>query len=517
MNVATNNPKPPVSDQTLAMQFCYRCSCGCTFFADLKTGGICLQCNREVSPVALKLAHSATVSINHLDDPIDFHDTQKASLEITAGTMLGHFRLEKIIGRGGMGAVYRALDTSLQRFVAVKVIRPTSLQDSERVTNSLREAVAQARLNHPNVVTIYYVGRHLEEPFLAMELVTGPTLAEKIRKEGPLKYDQAIQIVIDVAQALQHATHFGIIHADIKSSNLLLAHDGTIKLSDFGLSRTSETLEESAIAGTPAYLAPELIEGNPVTIQSDMYALGVTMFELVFGRLPFVLSAGSIRELLAAQKTATIEYPSPWPVAIPKSFNRVLEKLLAKQPQDRYSDYDSLLEDLRAVQPARTTIAGFAGRILAYAVDQAMLLLGISPFAGAIIYLESTTSQWRLLIPLLAIASLIVPATYLYLMRRGWSSLGRYLFQLRITEENGLPPGREQLLTREILRNMFAWFAPAAAYFSLFYSPLDYVLFGLIAAFLIAESACVFLFKHRRTLHDMLCHSRVVLDIRKGA
>jgi len=467
------------------------------------------------SPIALKLAHSATISINHLEQPFDFYQANGPQFEMPSGTMLGHFRLEKLIGRGGMGVVYRAMDTSLQRFVAVKVIRSTSLQGDKRVASSLREAVAQARLNHPNVVTIYYVGRHREEPFLAMELVSGPTLTEKLRKEGPLKYDQAIQIVIDVAQALQHATYFGIIHADIKSSNLLLAHDGTIKLSDFGLSRTTDTTDDSAIAGTPAYLAPELIEGGAVTVQSDMYALGVTLFELVFGRLPFAINASSLQELLLTQKTSTIDYPTPWPATVPKSLMAVVDKLLSKRSQDRYADYDSLLSDLRAIQPARTTIAGFAGRILAYVVDQVMLLLCITPFAATIIYFESTRSQLRMLIPLIAIASLIVPTIYLLLIRRGWSSLGRYLFQLRITEENGLPPGREQLLTREILRNMFAWFAPAAAYFSLFYSPLDYILFGLIAAFLIAESACVFLFDHRRTLHDMLCHSRVVLDNRK--
>jgi len=505
----------PTEDLTLAVQVYYRCSCGKSFLADSEIGGRCTNCDREVSAIAFKLGHTATVSINHLDQGADFHETTEAPLDITAGTMLGHFRLERVIGRGGMGAVYRALDTSLQRFVAVKVIRPTSIQSDERVANSLREAVAQARLNHPNVVTIYYVGRHREEPFLAMELVSGPTLAEKVRSEGPLKYDAAIQILIDVVNALQHATFFGIIHADIKSSNLLLGQDGTIKLSDFGLARTTDNVDEGAVAGTPAYLAPELIEGVPISIQSDMYALGVTMFELVFGRLPFSISSRNVRELLAAQKTSVISYPTPWPANIPKGFIAVLEKLLAKQPQDRYPDYDSLLEDLRAIQPARTTIAGFAGRIIAYAVDQVMLLLCIAPFAAAIIFLESTKSEFRMLIPLIAIVSLIVPTIYLLLMRRGWSSLGRYLFQLRITEENGLPPGREQLLTREILRNMLAWFTPAAAYFSLFYSPLDYILMALIVTFLLADSICVFVFDHRRTLHDILCRSRVVLDIRK--
>jgi hypothetical protein len=206
----------PTEDLTQAVQVYYRCSCGKSFLADPEIGGRCTNCDREVSAIAFKLAHSATVSINHLDEGADFHETAAAPLDITSGTMLGHFRLERVIGRGGMGAVYRALDTSLQRFVAVKVIRPTSIQSDERVANSLREAVAQARLNHPNVVTIYYVGRHREEPFLAMELVSGPTLAEKIRSEGPLKYETAVQIVIDVVNALQHATFFGIIHADIK-------------------------------------------------------------------------------------------------------------------------------------------------------------------------------------------------------------------------------------------------------------------------------------------------------------
>jgi eukaryotic-like serine/threonine-protein kinase len=493
----------------------YRCSCGSSFEVDYNAGGECPGCKRKVSAYALRVANSATLSIDHLNPDHDFHpqdETHQDSFD--KGKMLGHFRLEDPIGRGGMGTVYRALDTSLQRYVAVKIIRPTKAGSRERVANSLREAVAQARLNHPNVVTIYYVGRHEEEPFLAMELVVGQTVAEQIRTSGAVRYELAIDLIIQVAQALEHASQFDIVHADIKPSNLLLAADGGIKLSDFGLARTLDARESSIVAGTPAYLAPELISGEAISIQSDMYALGVTLFEMVFGRLPFRLEEKSLSEQLQILATASVDFPTPWPVNIPKGFQLVLKRLLAKSPDERYPSYAALLDDLRSVQPARTTIAGLAARALAYSIDQIVLLACLSPFAIGILYVEASRSLPRILVPLLALASLIVPAIYLALMWRGWSSLGRYLLQLRITEEHGLPPGREQLVTREILRNLVAWVGPLASYFSLFYSPLDYILFAVVALFILAEVLSVFLSNYRRTLHDLLCHSRVILDVR---
>lgn len=491
----------------------YRCACGCEFQVDPTLGGICNICRRRISAIALKLANSATLSLDNLAADPSLEHRLEGDLDLAQGTMLGHFRLDKAIGRGGMGAVYRALDTSLERYVAVKVMRPGSDSTDLQIAAMLREAVAQARLNHPNVVTIYYIGRHEQEPFLAMELVQGETLSEKI-KAGPISYAEGIRISIEVIEALHHAYCFDIVHADIKPSNLLISHEGTVKLSDFGLSRTTAVEDsDQPIAGTPAYIAPELLDGCNVSIQSDMYAMGVTLFETVFGRLPFTWQGTTLREQLLTHKTAKIDFPTPWPTHIPRDFALVLERMLAKRPEDRYADYQSLLRALRSIQPTRMTTAGIAARSMAYGIDQSLLLFCISPFAALIAYLNVLPANFRWLIPIVALASVVVPATYLTLLRRGWSSLGRYLFQLRITEENGLPPRREQLLAREILRNMMAWLLPLGAYFSLFYDPVLPTVQAFLAFFLLAELACLFVTSQKRTLHDLLCRSQVVLDV----
>ncbi len=183
-----------------------------------------------------------------------------------------------------------------------------------------------------------------------MELVTGPTLHERL-KLGPLPYADVIEVGLQVADALRHASQFGIVHADIKPSNLLISSENQIKLSDFGLSRVADDSTSAKISGTPAYLAPELVDGENLSIQSDMYALGVTLFELLFGRLPYELRGESLRERLETHRTASIEYPDPWPLSIPIQVKAVLSKLMAKNPADRYSNYDLLIGDLKRLMP----------------------------------------------------------------------------------------------------------------------------------------------------------------------
>ncbi len=390
-------------------------------------------------------------------------------------------------------------------------MRSSETVTDEQVASMVREAVAQARLNHAGIVTIYYIGRHGDEPFFAMEFVDGTTLADFI-KAGPIDYPHAIRIALEVVDALAHANHFGIVHADIKPSNLLVDRHGHIKLSDFGLARfVAKDARERPIAGTPAYLAPELIDGKPVSIQSDMYALGVALFEMVFGRVPFQLSGASLREQLKSHKTANIEFPSPWPPHIPREFAAVINRLLAKSPDERYADYPELRSALLKIQPSATTIAGFAARGMAYAIDQIMIMACLIPSAVSIWYLESRGASYHAMVPIIALVSLTIPAVYLVQMRKGVSSLGRYLLQLRVCEENGLPPGREQLLTREILRSLVALLLPLGAYFSLYYPPIWLITVRFLAVVMVIELTCWLVTRNRRTLHDLLCRSRVVL------
>ncbi len=498
----------------------YHCVCGYEYVVEPQRGGQCPFCYRRVLGEALQDAYEATVSLSSLQGSPRDCEVDLDPVDAMTDHVFGHFKLEKQLGQGGMGAVYRALDTSLQRYVAVKVMRRKSQSSSEQVDPMLREAVAQARLNHPHVVTIYYVGRQNEEPFLAMELLPGPTLAERIRRQGALPYSETIGYGIQVASALKHATIFDLIHADIKPANLILAGEGRVKISDFGLARvqnTDGTKEGGSIAGTPSYVAPEILRGGAYSIQTDMYALGVTLFEMVFGRLPVQIQGESLQAKLESLLDAEISFPSPWPKTLPSEFKNVLQRLLARNPQERYANYDELLDALRAIAPVSTTAAGFAPRLMAYSVDQACLLGAMAPFAISIYGLQEFRAESsQLLIPIIAFASLIVPALYLLLIYRGWPSLGRYLFQLRIVEEHGLPPRREQLVPREVLRNAFAWLFPLALYISLqsvsVSKGIEYSLIGVLGL----NSIALFLLGRRKALHDYLCHSNVVLAVNKS-
>ncbi len=498
----------------------YHCVCGTEFRVDPMLGGECTNCKRIVQSEAIRHAMSATVSISNFQSEEDVQHFELDEGGNLINRLYGHFRIDHKLGSGGTGAVYRALDTSLQRFVAVKIMRNVNHCIDSRIAMMLREAVAQARLNHPNVVTIYYVGRQDEEPFLAMELLVGPPLSERLKSEGAIPYADAIRYGIQVASALRHASQFGIVHADIKPANLLIAGGGRIKLSDFGLSRIqNEPGQPTTVSGTPAYVAPELIQGNPISIQSDMYALGITLFELVFGRLPFELVGTTVRERIETHLTAEVTFPSVWPSAIPREFAGLISRLLSKDPKDRYSTYDELLAELKSIEPVSTTIAGVASRAAAYAIDQLFLLVFIAPFAILILLMNSDWANiaalrnYKWATPIVAFASLIVPAVYLAMIFRGWGSIGRYLFQLRIVDVNGLPPRRQQLVTREVLRNSFAWFSPLALYVN-FSNPILIPIFAIaLVLFPCIDSTMILLLKGRKSLHDYLCNSRVVLAV----
>lgn len=497
----------------------YRCVCSEEFLIS-SDGGECPSCHRVVKAEAIRQAITATVTVGDLDAEMALHLPEHSEEDPWIGTVLGHFRLDRILGKGGMGYVYRALDTSLQRYVAVKVVRQSASDGSsteDHVASMLTEAVAQARLNHPNVVTIYYVGKHDAHPFLAMELVSGPTLADRLTI-GPLPYADVIQVGIQVADALKHAWQFGIVHADIKPSNLLISGEHQIKLSDFGLSRVAASDGVGGrVAGTPQYLAPELLEGKGLSCQSDMYALGVTLFELMFGRLPFELRGTTVHERLATHQTAVIDYPNPWPNDVPREFRNVLNRLLAKKPDDRYSDYDELLAELKRLMPVSTTSAGLAPRAMAYATDQLMLLMGFAPFLISMIALTQVKGLLAaFLIPILGIMALIVPTLYLTAIRSGWKSLGCYLFQLRIVDEHGLPLRQDHRFIREILRCMFAWLTPLATYAGLFWNGAEFLIDLAVVIFLAMDIICFFFTTQRTTLHDLIFHARVVLDFHRS-
>jgi serine/threonine-protein kinase len=223
----------------------------------------------------------------------------------------GRYRLEQIVGRGGMATVYLAHDDDLERWVAVKVVREELVADAATRDRFLREARLAARLAHPNVVRVYDAGESDGRPFIVMEHVEGTTLAEERSSRGRLDPEAVIRIGQEVCAGLEHAHAAGLVHRDVKPQNLLLAADGTVKIADFGIAhaidQTRMTLA-GTVLGTAAYLAPEQARDGPIGPAADVYALGAVLYELLTGRPPHV--ARTLPELVARHALGQVVPPS---------------------------------------------------------------------------------------------------------------------------------------------------------------------------------------------------------------
>jgi predicted ATPase/predicted Ser/Thr protein kinase len=260
------------------------------------------------------------------------------------------YRVESELGHGGMGVVYRAYDTLLNRSVAIKVLDAAGLGTTCRA-RFLAEARAAAGLNHPNIVSVYDVGEVDGLPFIVMELVEGQTL----RAQPPESLEATLRFAFQICAALDHAHSCGIVHRDLKPENVLVAKTQTAKLMDFGLARSADMphlTEDGAIVGTFAYMAPELIQGQPASVQSDLYALGVMLYELAAGRPPFDGDTPTV--LLSQHLYAAVVPPSTYQAEIPAWLDDLILRLLSKQPDERPA---SAAEVLRALEQSSTPAA----------------------------------------------------------------------------------------------------------------------------------------------------------------
>lgn len=279
------------------------------------------------------------------------------------GKRLAHrYDILRRIGEGGMAIVYKAHDTLLDRPVAVKVLRPELARDEEFVRRFRREARAAASLSHPNIVAIYDVGRHQGCDYIVMEYVEGRTLKDKIRREAPLPVAVAVSLARQILQALDHAHRHGIIHRDIKPQNILLTRSGQVKLTDLGIARAtgSWTLVESrAVLGTAHYISPEQACGRHTGVQSDLYSLGIVLYEMLTGRLPF----DGESPVAVAMKHVQEPPPSPrrYNPAVPAALEAIVLKAIEKDPARRYASAGEFLEDLaryRVLSPAAVAAGG---------------------------------------------------------------------------------------------------------------------------------------------------------------
>ncbi len=275
--------------------------------------------------------------------------TTTTQSELT-GRRLGVFRLDAPLGKGGMGAVYRGVDTALERDVAIKVLAPGLSGDPEYVERFVREARTAARLNHQNVVQIYGAGFEDGVAYMALELVTGGSLASVLTRVRPFPLRRACEVVRDIARGLAAAHAMGIVHRDLKPDNVLLTPDGVVKLADFGLARVvagQRITQTGSFMGTPQYCSPEQCNGVEVGFASDLYSLGVVLYELLAGRPPHEAPTP-----LALFKKILVEETPPISTVradVPPSLGAVLTRLLQKSPAARYPSAEALAADLDRV------------------------------------------------------------------------------------------------------------------------------------------------------------------------
>jgi len=213
-----------------------------------------------------------------------------ASDDMVGRMIAGRYEIVEKIGSGGMGVVWKAKDKILDRHVALKILRPEMSEDQAFVQRFRQEAKAAASLSHSNIVNIYDVGQDRGLHYIVMELVEGQTLRDKLNEAGRLSVDEAVNIAIQICLGLAHAHACGIIHRDIKPQNILITNTGQVKVADFGIARalgSASNTGKSIVVGSASYLSPEQVTNQAVTAASDLYSLGVVLYEMVTGELPY--------------------------------------------------------------------------------------------------------------------------------------------------------------------------------------------------------------------------------------
>src|SRR5437588_1254793 len=279
---------------------------------------------------------------------------------ILGTTLSGRYRLEARIGAGGMSTVYRALDETLQRQVAIKLMNREVASDSDQLERFRREARAVAQLSHPHIVGVIDAGEDASRPYIVFEYVEGETLKDRIRRVGRLPIAEAVAYAVEIARALgaAHARH--IVHRDVKPQNVLIEEEGSAKVTDFGIARTLDwegLTADGRVLGTTDYVSPEQALGQPVTGQSDLYSLGIVLYEMLTGEVPFkgenqvAVAMKHVREQLPDVQTKRPEVSS--------ALAAVVDTATAKRQQDRYVNNAEQIRDLVAVLAIQTAMCTY--------------------------------------------------------------------------------------------------------------------------------------------------------------
>lgn len=436
--------------------------------------GICPEC---LMKVGLEFSQDTTLSV----EPIETEGERDMPVP---GDQFGEYRIERVLGRGGMGAVYEAEQLETGRRVALKVLTHR-LNSPEARARFFREGRLAASINHPNSVYVYGTGEVEGTPVIMMELVGGGTLQQRVKKNGPLPVGKAVDAIIDVISGLQAAQAKGILHRDIKPSNCFEDIDGTVKVGDFGLSISSEASEDTELTsdglflGTPAFCSPEQLRGEELNARSDLYSVGVTLFYLLTGRTPF--EGHTSVQLIANVLEKTPPSPKDFRPEIPDELARVVLRCLEKTPGERFRNYGELH---RALMPFGTTApapAPLLQRFLAGAIDMAVFsflstVIGLCFTGGSMTKLQSMGIVFYLggrdggIVLAVMLLGCLAWVVYHTLLEGRWGySLGKAACRLRVVDADRNTPG----LGKAGLR--------AAIYVTAPYLPF-WIYYGLIAA-----------------------------------
>ncbi|MBO4633446.1 MAG: protein kinase [Lentisphaeria bacterium] len=300
-----------------------------------------------------------TVQCGHCNNPVTVPSSRTAS-----GSVIGDFIILHELGRGGMGIVYLAHQISLDRPAAVKILSESYAKNSDFVVGFIKEARAAAKLNHPNIVQAYAVGDDDGIFYFAMEHVDGETMKHILKRENVIPVKKAIDIVRQIAEALDYAwQEEKLVHRDIKPDNIMLTSAGRAKLADLGLAKVGNdpgSTEGEEVMGTPQYISPEQLTGDALDNRTDIYCLGATFYHFLTGRFPY--EGSSAVEIARQHLDGTLIPPNQVNPAIPETVSRVVEKMMAKDPAQRYQSAGQLAEDLarikRGQNPAVATVSG---------------------------------------------------------------------------------------------------------------------------------------------------------------
>ncbi len=446
------------------------------------------------------------------------------------GRQLKHFRVERLLAVGGMGEVYAGTDLSLNRPVAIKVIRADLAADTGFLTRFVREAQAQANIIHPNIVQVYFIGAEQGVYFMAMQLVDGGTLQEILGQRKTMRWQDAARAMLDLADGLREAARIGVIHRDIKPANILVDKKaGRHYLADFGLAtvvgakdeklraqqvaskergeqnyQTMQLTQVGDVMGTPEYVAPEQVQALPLDERADIYSLAATFYHLLVGRSP--IDARTLEESFAAyQGKPTIPLRRAVP-QIPKSFAAIVDACLVRQREQRVQTFEQLVRLLRRALPQPEIVAQPLSRVLSWFVDVVPIIaLGIFVYrfhdlilmfsvfalftifaAGGIAVLGCTPGQWLLRLRLRVVGDEEV-------------SLGRGMVRFAIQH---------------------GWIAPMTLFLHGAYAATSYAeLSGALAMLwlLVSFAGSVLILRkspYRQSLHDRLTNTCVLVDVR---